>query len=102
MQAHENMAFSKAGAEQMQQAQMPEHCKMAMGGFSNEAPDLHGNPDHTSQNSCQHCGFCISLGFFMLPAFAVQHPHHPLIGHAGWISSPHTTQAILRPPIAAV
>lgn len=99
MQAQAGAVSSKADV-QTHHAQMSEHCKMMFEDNASQ-PDKDQNQRHTGKNACQHCGFCVSLGFFAVPDFGLQQSHHPLISHTGWASSPHTTSTDLRPPITA-
>ena len=99
MQGFEVQSQAASAVEQTiaQDAQMPEHCAMHMEGKNQDQ-----SSKHATHGNCEHCGFCLNLGFYPLAAAAdLPHFRHALGGNTAWVPTTHLTPAELRPPIAS-
>lgn len=96
-------AISAEEQTSVQQAEMPEHCTMFMDSNENTDHSTHDQPSkHAGNGSCNHCGFCLNLGFYPLTEVAdLSHFRHTLGGNIAWAPATHLTSAELRPPIAS-
>ncbi|HEU4709273.1 MAG TPA: hypothetical protein VFS17_08175 [Methylophilaceae bacterium] len=105
MQRYEMQAQAASAIEQtvMQDDQMPEHCSMHMDNNGHMDSSSQDQPSkHASHGSCDHCGFCLNLGFYPVAAIAdLPYFRHTLGGNIAWVPTTHLTPAELRPPIAS-